>query len=486
MVEFSKARQIVIAAACALVTTAPLMPAWAQSNCPAPKGRDSEPPGLASSVELVRIAKAAKPEELSGMRASLVVANNACSASNIQNSNGKNLKLQACIADSAAMLARLDQSFAKFDQADCAFTNITRLSRDAATVADAWEGKALNYEAWGQPARALEAWREASAVPTQLRIRSYAKALGGAGTAQSAAEADLWYGKLNLLQAPVGYQYSPVEREALREWAVLRRDVLRNSAGAVEVWRRLGTAEAHFEVGKSYFNANNPAMAAPEFTRVIELKNEEGASPLVAEASYLLGLMTARNARTAAAWNEARRYSQDAGYSDPRYKRLTCLALIAAGDRPTLSSEGAESDACQVGMSSTAEDYLARGAYLLRRMQFLPMCDGRPAAERASCNDRRRNNFIRYANEARDAFSDGQRRLPMTAPGTPPPAFDWLGLGATTPLVELLRAGETLANSVTQANYGCTNLRKPAAGSPEYEFFDRLDLLGCAYKQYLP
>jgi len=482
MVWVPKAKRSVIAAAVALVVAGvSASPVWAQQNCPQPKGRDVQPPGLPSSLMLVNMAKSAKPEDLASHRASLITANAECARKDNQDKFGKNIDLQACIADSARLLASLDRSFAQFEQADCAYTNVTRLSKNAATTASAWEGKAINFDTWGQPARALDAWREASRSPTTLRTRALAKALASVGTPAAAGEADMWYGRLGLLQQPT---YSPEERAILREWALLRSGPLQNPQGAIEVWSRLDTAEAHSEVGRFYFNANRPDLAEREFRRVIELKNEDGASARVAEASYLLGLMTARNATTPQAWNEARKYAQDAGYSDPRYKRLTCLSLIAAGERAVLSAEGAESDACQTGMSSTAEDYLARGAYLLRRMQFLPTCESRPAAERPACNDRRRNNFIRLANDARDAFSDGQRRLRAPSAGTPAPTFDWLATGNAPPLGDLLRAGEALSNSVTQANAGCSKLRLPAEGSPEYRFLDKLDLLRCDAKQY--
>lgn len=481
MVWVPKAKRFMIAAAVALaacwVSTSPVA---AQQKCET-KGRDVQPPGLPSSLMLVNIAKSARPEDLASHRAILTTANAECGRKDNQEKFGRNIDLQSCIADSARLLASLDRSFAQFEQADCAYTNITRLSKDAKTVASAWEGKALNFDAWGQPARALEAWREAGKSPTSLRTLSLAKALAGVGTPASAAEADMWYAKLGLLQQPT---YSPEERAIVREWALLRSGQLQNAQAAIEVWERLDTAEAHSEVGRFYFNGERPDLAVREFKRVIELKNEEGASSRVAEASYLLGLMAARNATTPQAWNEARKYAQDAGYSDPRYKRLTCLSLIAAGERVVLSAEGAESDACQIGMSATAEDYLARGAYMLRRMQFLPTCENRPAAERPGCNDRRRNDFIRLANEARDAFSDGQRRLPAPSAATPAPTFDWLAVGNAPALADILRAGEALSNSVTQANAGCSKLRLPAEGSPEHKFLDKLDLLRCDARQY--
>lgn len=481
MVWVSKAKRSVIAAAIALVVAGVAAgPGWAQQNCPQPKGRDVQPPGLPSSLMLVNMAKAAKPADLASHRPSLLTANAECARKDNQEKFGKNIDLQACIADSARLLASLDRSFAQFEQADCAYTNVTRLSKNADLTASAWEGKALNFDAWGQPARALDAWREAAKTPTPQRTRALARALGALGTPAAAAEADTWYGRLGLLQQA---SYSPEDQVVLREWALLRSGVLQNPLGAIEVWGRLDTAEAHSEVGRYYFNANRPDLAEREFRRVIELKNDEGASARVAEASYSLGLMSARTATTPMAWNTARKYAQDAGYSDPRYKRLTCLSLIAAGERAVLSSEGAESDACQTGMSSTAEDYLARGAYLLRRMQFLPKCDARPAAERPACNDRRRNNFIRLANEARDVFADGQRRVPLPSPTAPAPTFDWLAVGNAPPLADLLRAGEALSNSVTQANFGCSNLRLPAVGTPEHRFFGQLDLLSCEYKQ---
>jgi tetratricopeptide (TPR) repeat protein len=474
MVWVPRAKRSVIAAVISLVMVGvSAAPVWAQQNCPQPKGREVQPPGMPAFLQLISNAKAAKPEDLASQRGSLTTANRECSPKEVQDKFGKNISLQSCIADSARLLASLDRAFGMFEQADCAYTNITRLSRDAATTASAWEGKALNFETWGQPEAALNAWREAAKSPTPQRTRALAKALGSAGTPAAAAEADTWYSKLGLLQQA---NPTPEERVILREWALLRSGPLQNPQGAIEVWGRLDTAEAHSEVGRFYFNANRTDVAEREFKLVIERKNEEGASARVAEASYLLGLMTARTAGTALTWNEARKYAQDAGYSDPRYKRLTCLSLIAAGERAVLSAEGAESDACQIGMSSTAEDYLARGAYLLRRLLFLPLCESRPAAERPGCNDRRRNSVIQLANDARNAFSEGQRRPPLTTYTTPPVAFDWLAVGDTAPLADLLRAGEELAISITQANAGCTNPRLPAVGSPAYIFFGKLDL----------
>jgi tetratricopeptide (TPR) repeat protein len=481
MVLVPKAKRSVIAAAIALVVAGVSAgPGWAQPNCPQPRGREVQPPGLPSSLMLVNMAKAAKPADLASHRPSLLTANAECARKDNQERFGKNIDLQACIADSARLLASLDRSFVQFEQADCAYTNVTRLSKNADTTASAWEGKALNFEAWGQPGAALNAWREAySKAATPLRTRSLAKALSSVGTQAAAAEANDLYGKLGLLGQA---SYSPEDLVILRDWALLRSGPLQNPRGAIEVWGRLDTAESHSEVGKFYFNSNDEGAAKSAFERVIQLKNEDGASARVSEASYLLGILAARKARTPLAWNEVYKYARDAGASDPRHKRLTCLSLVASGEKTVLSST-IESDVCQLGISPTAEDYLVRGAYLLRRMQFLT-CEGKPPAELRVCNSTFRDRFINLANEAEIAFADGQRRLPVTSPQTPPPAFDWLMLSVSLPLTDLLKTGETLADSVTQGNLGCRKLRLPISGSREYEFFERLDLLSCEYRQF--
>jgi tetratricopeptide (TPR) repeat protein len=482
MAWFLKTKWSAFAAAVALIIAGVSAgPGWAQQNCSQPKGREVQPPGLPSSLMLVNIAKAAKPADLMSHRPALLTANSECARKDNLEKFGKNIDLQACVAESARLLASLDRSFAQFEQADCAYTNVIRLSKNADTTASAWEGKAQNFHTWGQPARAVDAWREAARSPTPQRIRALARTLGAVGTPAAAAEADTWYGRLGLLQQT---GYSAEDQTVLREWAMLRNGVLQNPQGAIDVWSRLDTAEAHSEVGRFHFNANRTDQARREFIRVIELKNDEGAAARVAEASYLLGVMTAREARNSLAWNQAFKFARDAGSSDPRHGRLTCLALIASGEKAVLSSTS-EFDACRVGLSATAEDYLVRGAYLLRRMQFLPTCDSKTAAERrAACNTQYRNDFISLANEANSAFSEGQRRPPLTAGVTPPPTFNWLMESDAPSLSDLLRAGTELSNSVTQANAGCGNLRKPAAASPEDNFFARLDLLSCGYTRF--
>lgn len=470
-------------------------PAFAQFACTKdmPSDRDKAETG-GMSIESARQIVASQrpflevgaqlPTDTMMARNLLTGAKNDCARA--ANEKKKRIDARMCLADATLLLRRLGDSSADLQVAHCSYVAAnTLIKTEDEARALALEGIARTYEETSNSSLAIPLRERIPAgSQTQTRTIELARLLARSG---NGAKADAWFGKLNLLQPQPGHQYSAIERDALREWALIRRDVLQNPQAAVDVWARLDTAEAHSEVGKFHFNANRPDLAEREYKRVIELKNEAGASARVAEASYLLGIMTARNARTPAAWNEARKYAQDSGYSDPRYKRLTCLALVATGERTALSSAGAESDACQVGMSSTAEDYLARGLYLLRRMQFLPKCDGRPAAERPRCNDDRRANFIRLANDAQGAFAEGMTKPPVAGSATPPPAFDWLMVGSAAPsLADLLRAGDKLANSVTKVGNGCGNLVLPAVNSPEHEFFGRFDVLGCEYKQYLP
>lgn len=469
-------------------------PAFAQFTCTKdmPSDRDRAETG-GMSIESARQIVASQraylevgaqlPADMTMARNLLTGAKNDCARA--ANEKKKRIDARMCLADATLLLRRLGDSSADLQIAHCSYVAAnTLIKTEDEARALALEGIARTYEESSNPNLAIS-FRERipAASQTQIRTIELARLHARGGNGQ---KADASFGKLNLLQPQPGHQYTAMERDALREWALIRRDVLQNPQAAVEVWARLDTAESHYEVGKFHFNANRPDLAEREYKRVIELKNEPGASARVAEASYLLGIMTARSARTPAAWNEARKYAQDAGYSDPRYKRLTCLALIATGERTALSSSGAESDACQVGMSSTADDYLARGLYLLRRMQFLPKCDARPAAERARCNDDRKASFIRLANDAQTAFAEGLTKPPLTDAAATAPTFDWLLLGNAPRLADLLRTGDKLANSVTKAGNGCTNLVLPAVNSPEHEFFGRFDVLGCEYKQYLP
>jgi len=500
MVWVPKAKRSVIAAAVALVVAGVSAgPGWAQQfNCgrDMPSDRDRPDSGgmsidsarqiIASQRSYLPIG-ATLPTDAAMARNLLASAKNDCARA--VNEKKKRIDARMCLADATMLLRRLGDPGGDLQVAHCNYVAAnTLIKTQDETKALALEGVARTYEETANPVAAVPL-REA--IPVALRTdprkmdlaRLYART-------NNAAKADTAYGDLNLLSKPDGYDYSQTEREVLREWALLRSGPLQNSQGAIEVWSRLDTAEAHSEVGRYHFNANRTDQAANEFKRVIALKSQEGAAPRVAEASYLLAIMTARGAKTSAAWNDARNHVKEAGYSDPKYKRLACLSLIAAGDKTELSST-TESDSCQIGVTGNAEDYLMRGTYLLRRAQFVDysICDPlKGAAAKNVCITELNEKVRAYREQAGSAFSLG-RDKPSESVATPA-RFNWLlrPESEAPPVSALMIYGDTVSRILNNPSPDrCSRVAALKTAPPEVDqardFFITLDLLGCAPTQ---
>ncbi|MDZ4759557.1 MAG: hypothetical protein SGJ21_00605 [Alphaproteobacteria bacterium] len=473
MVELFRGRARLATGAIALaITLLASSPAWGQA-CPTIKGKNSWPASLEVSMLTLREVKAVPPEKFSPNREKIEAVLRACVVESAK--NGKNAQVQMCIGDAAALLARDRPADPQFLQAECAYLAAVNFTRDAGSRADASEGRAKNLEAWGgRRDDALRAWLEAVKVETAARRLALAKLQKAMGRL---VEADASYSRLSGL--PTGPGLTDEQKgNALREQARLQRDDLGKPRSVVRpVWEesnRYGeTSEAYYEIGMSWFD-NDSIRAADAFRQSVRLRAQPGAAQPSAQSYYYLAAIGARTANTSPAWKLVLEDASNS-LSDPRAKRLACLAHIAAGESSLSAS--AESPLCQPGPTPAADDLLLRGAYQLRRMQFLPGCEtAKPGGALNQCSEDRKQRFVDYANWARESFRAGQSLVVVTDP----PAFDWLLQGeAAAPIrLNLLKSGEDLANSITQTGRGCGNISKPV-DPRELDFFARLDLLSC-------
>jgi hypothetical protein len=314
-------------------------------------------------------------------------------------------------------------------------------------------------------------------VKSPDRIRSYAKALA-ASSPQGRTEADGWYGQLGLLQKTAD-QYTPWEREALMEWAALRRD---RPADAAEIWKRLDTAEANFELGKMEFAKGSDTAATGYFKRARALASGAGSSQanIVSTSLYHLAVLSAR----ASDWSQAAKYAEDSVIGGATYRRLACLTYLASGAK-SLSSADGDSSVCRAGAPATGEDSLIYGAYLLRRAQFADYDACKPLktiAEQNKCVADLNEKVRRLRSDAVDVFSRG-RDLPAEDQSKPA-RFNWLlkPEKEAPELAGLLRSGQGIASILNSPSTDrCDRLKStPPDNQLDRDFFKTLDLLSCA------
>lgn len=468
------------AATAALLLAVLVAPAWGQGNC-TPKGSDKEVGGVDSDLRIIDRAYSAKPEDFPGYREDLLTAYTHCTS--VTEKYGKNVKVQQCIAGSAALLARLDHSTAMHQAADCAYLNVTRLTAVPAIKAAAWEGVALNREAWGQPpSSTLDPWAEAVKVPpqSQFRVSKYAKALASQQTDAGYKAADDQYVSLGLLR-PEGRVYTPSEQEILKDWATLRRDKLRPLQDTKAIWAPLKTAESNFELARMAFAESKLDEAETYFRNAKDLARDQASASIATASNYHLAILRARNSD----WTKARDYANLAVVGGQANKRLACLVYIAEGEKASLS-QSSSSPLCPTTASGSAEDLLVYGAYLLRRAQFLNYAECetlKPASNRVACIERLNTQARAYRSEAARAFSDGRDARPDDT--TQPPRFNWL-LKTDSDIPALrtaLRLGEDIARILNSPNTTrCADLTafsNSLPPGPEKNLFATLDLLGC-------
>jgi hypothetical protein len=477
----------VVATIGAMIATSLPAVAQAPAQCAEPKGKANwTQPG---SVTLARsvLDSARTATDFSAVSAQVDGAKSACNEVKDSKLNGP---AQMCIADATFLLARQRSDDRLFQEAVCAYAAAVTLAKDdkdasnRARRADAWDGRARTYAEWSKARgmsqahlqSARDAYLEAVKVQTPARLLGLARVQKSLG---QLSEADMTYTRLSDLEPGPGYPVAD-KAAALREQARLRRDDLKRSPAEVRpIWEKAiavgATSEAYFELGKSLFDADPDAAARAFRSATTAPSDQATVSAYPQESFYLLSVIEARKAKTAAEWKIVFEDAQKAGLGDVRYRRLACLAHVASGD-PTLAEVG-ENALCADGASAGAEDKLLRGVYLLRRAQFMPFSCPDQKTQRDPCNARWNQSWVPTLTSAESAFEQGQE-ITQRAGSSSPRVFDWLLLGENSSpgLFGVLKSGENIAESVKQR--GACTVRQPT-NKLEQDFFGQLDLLTC-------